>query len=295
MKNIHYVVGLLLSLVIFTGCEEETYEFGAITAPSNIQISAEIVGADASNPFGDGSGTVHFTATADHAITYKYVYNGEETLAAAGMTSYNFSTLGVNTHTITVVAMGTAGATSTASLQVEVLATYAPPADLLTMLTADSSRTWRVKAEVPSHFGVGPADSDLPIWWAANPNDKVNTGMYDDTYVFGVDGSFNHMTGADGAVFGKATPMTQDLGGDQGLTPNGNDEFEYYPLADYSASWALTAPGGVETLTLSGTGFLGFYVGGSHSYTILSRTADEMVLRTAGAGGLGWFFILTAE
>lgn len=295
MKNIKYTIGLLLfSMLVFTSCEKaEDKEFGDIIAPSNVQLSAMLVGQDDANPYGDGSGTVTFSATATDVITYKFVFDGVESMAPAGTKTYNFGKTGTHKYTVTVVAIGTAGVTSSASVEVEVLALYSPPADLLTMLTADATRTWRVKAEGAGHFGVGPADADSPIWWAAGPFDKDGLGAYDDRFVFNVDGTFTHIT--NGTMYGKAAPMTTDLDGDQGLEANGDGEFVNYPYADYSEGWSLSAPGGIETLTFSNVGNHGFYVGGDHSYVILSRSANEMSIRTIGAGGLGWFAILIAD
>ena len=43
------------TLLIMVGCSEEVnYELGEIVAPSNLQISANIVGQDTDNPNGDG-------------------------------------------------------------------------------------------------------------------------------------------------------------------------------------------------------------------------------------------------
>ncbi|MEN8777007.1 MAG: glucan endo-1,3-beta-D-glucosidase, partial [Polaribacter sp.] len=61
MKNIKNLYIVLFSLMAITyGCQENDYSFGDIITPSNIQITAEIVGADTSNPNGDGSGVVNF-------------------------------------------------------------------------------------------------------------------------------------------------------------------------------------------------------------------------------------------
>lgn len=295
MKNIKYIIGLFLSFaLVFTSCEKAVdKEFGDIIAPSNVQITAMVVGQDDANPNGDGSGTVTFSATATDAITYKFVFDGVESMAPAGTKTYNFGKTGTHKYTVSVVAIGTAGVTSTSSVEVEVLTLYSPPADLLTMLTADATRTWRIKAEAAGHFGVGPTDAVDPIWWGAAPFDKDGLGAYDDRFVFNVDGTFTHITNGD--MYGKAAPMTTDLAGDQGLTPNDDAEFINYPFDDYTEGWSLSAPGGVETLTFSNIGNHGFYVGGDHSYVILSRSANEMHLRTVGVGGLGWFAILIAD
>ncbi|MBN2236963.1 MAG: hypothetical protein JW729_05355 [Bacteroidales bacterium] len=292
MKKLKYISGLILSIAFaFSSCQKVDREFGDIIAPSSVQIFTQIVGQDDTHPNGDGSGEVIFTVKAANAITYKFVYDGVETMAPSGTKTYAFSKTGTFKYTVTAVAIGTAGVTSSVSTEVEVLTLYSPPADLLTMLTADSERTWRIAAETPGHFGVGPADSPDPIWWAAAPFDKDGLGAYDDRFVFNVDGTFTHIT--NGTAYGKAAAMNTDIG-DPGMDANGDGEYVNYPLADYSEGWALSAPGGQETLTFSNIGYHGFYVGGDHSYVILSRSANEMNLRTVGADGLGWFVKLIA-
>ena len=74
MKNINLLLKTIFAftLLVFIGCEKEEYTLGAITAPSAISITAEIVGADADNPNGDGTGVVHFTATGNDVITWKF-------------------------------------------------------------------------------------------------------------------------------------------------------------------------------------------------------------------------------
>ena len=86
-----------------------------------------------------------------------------------------------------------------------------------------------------------------------------------------------------------------ELGGVGGGTPNG-DDIENYPLSDYSEDWAIIAPGGIETITLTGTGFMGYYIGGSHEYVIYVRSENEMTLRSIdGNDEFDWGFILIGE
>lgn len=292
----------VIAMLWLTGCEKEEYEFGEMVAPSNLSITAEIEGQDANNPYGDGSGNVHFKATADNTITFEYVYNGSKRLVPSGETTYGFGVTGINTYTVTVVARGVAGVVTTETIEVEVLALYSPPADLLTMLTNDSSRTWRIKSEAGGHFGLGPVGGGFNEWYAANAFDKEGTGMYDDRYVFNIDGTFTHVTNGindgggndpSGTIFGRAS-MVPELGVTGG-TQNG-DDLENVPYDDYNESWSLSAPGGVETISLTGLGFLGYYTGGDHTYKIESRSANEMTLRTTdGNNEFDWGFILIAE
>lgn len=304
MKNIKYLnIVILLFVTIFMGCQENDYTFGDIIAPSNIQISAEIIGADATNPNGDGSGEVKFTATADNAVSYKFIYKGGEAVAPSGEHSVIFSELGLNTYTVTVVASGTAGVSSSNSIEVDVLATYAPPADLKTKLfgfdpanpSATTSKTFKIQSAKPGHFGLGPVAGTVPAeWYGAGPDEKAGLGMYDDRFTFSSDGTFTHVTNGD--IFGRDPMIYNDLGNAGAGTVNGAD-VENFPFADYMENYTLTAPGGVETITVSGTGFIGYYTGGNHQYEIFDRSvANEFLLRTTdGNNEFDWWFILVAE
>ena len=304
MRNLKNVYVIIFSLItVFYGCQENDYSFGEIIAPSNIQISAEIVGADANNPNGDGSGAVNFKATADNAVSFKFINEGSEVVALSGETSMIFSKLGLNTYTVTVVVSGTAGVSSSKSIQVDVLATYSPPDDLKAKLfgfdpanpTAVTSRTWKVQAAKPGHFGLGPVGGTTPTeWYGAGPDEKVGLGMYDDRYIFSSDGTFSHVTNGD--IFGRNPYIVDDLGPNASGNINGAD-IENYVFADYTESFFLTAPAGVETINFTGNAFIGYYTGGNHQYQIFDRgVANEMLLRTTDAGSqFDWWFIIVIE
>ena len=200
MKKLIYIKSLLL-LTMFVSCSEENYEFGQIIIPSKIEFSVEVLGADATNPYGDGTGQVVFKTTANNALAFKYIIEGVEYVSPSGRLSHLFTSSGLNEYTINIFAIGTAGVQSNLVQTVKVLVLYEPPAELLTMLHLNSQRTWRIKAEGPDHFGLGPGLGDDPFsWYSASPNEKSYTGMYDDRYVFNEDGTFTHVT--NGTVFG---------------------------------------------------------------------------------------------
>lgn len=303
--KITYKLFSFLAVILLISCQDDEPTFGDITAPTNIIVTAEIVGQDTTNPYGDGSGVVNFTATADNAITYKFVSGATEKVAPSGTTSFNFSNLGINTYDVVVLAFGTGGTSTSTTISVEVLATYAPPADLLEKLVGDGSKTWRIKSEASNHFGLGPVGGTVPCeWYGAGPEEKAGTGMYDDRYVFNADGTFTHITdntndgsgdNPEGTVFGRENLIDQLAGSGTG-EQNGADILNY-PYNDYSESWTLIAPGGVETITLTGIGFIGYYTGGNHYYEIYDRSvANEMLLRTTdGNNEFDWWFIITSE
>ena len=295
MKNIKYILGFFLSLALITSCQEDDLTIGDISAPSNIEISITYMddGIVSAAP-GLGSGVVEFTASATNATAFHFVIQDVTEVQTEGVLSHSFTLLGTNTYAVTVIAYGTGGVSASKTVEVEVLALYEPPADLIEMLHSNSSRTWRIKAESKPHFGLGPVGgSTIAEWFSAEALGKADTGMYDDRYIFNVDGTFTHDTGLDGTVFGRE-PLITELG-PHSETPNGAD-IENYPLDGYTAQWTLTAPGEIETLSLTGTAFMGYYTGGNHKYEIFSRSANEMVLRTTdGNNEFDWWFVLVPE
>ena len=304
MKNIKNSYIILFSLMIaLYSCQEDDYSFGDIITPSNIQITAEIAGADAANPNGDGTGEVKFTATADNALSFKFVYGATEYVTLTGEQDIIFSNLGLNTYTVTVIASGTAGVSSSKTIQVDVLATYSAPEELKSKLfnfdpanpNAVTSRTWKIKASKDKHFGLGPVGGTIPSeFFGAGPDEKAGVGMYDDRYVFSSDGTFMHITNGD--VFGRDPLIVNGLGPNTAGSVNGAD-IENYAYADYTGSFQLTAPGGVETINLSSNAFIGYYTGGNFQYEIFARDVpNELMLKTTdGNNQFDWWFIIEIE
>ena len=296
MKNIKYIIGIfIVSALLFTSCQDDDGEVGEITSPTNIEIAVAYMdqGAESQAP-GLGSGEVVFTASADNASAYQLIIQGQTKVQSIGSVAHIFTTLGTKTYTVTAIAYGTGGASSTKSIQVEVQALYEPPADLLEMLTSNSERTFRIDVDTPNYFGLGPIGTTRLGEYYPNGGtpDKSGTGMYDDRYVFNSDGTFTHIT--NGAVFGREV-LINEIGGPGDGAADGADILNY-TYADYTGTWSLTAPGGVETLTLSGLGFIGYYIGGNHSYRILERANNTFsILSTDGNNEFDWNFILIAD
>lgn len=291
--NLRMIYLIWMSL-IFLGCGggDDSMEPKTTALPENLQVMVEISGATNENPEGDGSGMVTFTATADNTASYRIVYDDEQTTMNNGVHTLVFDERGTQSYTVRVIAIGTGNGSVSEEVTVEVLRKYEIPADLLTLLTNNSSQKWRIRSEVAGHMGVGPASSSSPEYWAAQAFEKDYTSMYDDEYTFSTDNLFKHDT--KGAVYGQADPLDNDLGS-TGEEKNADNEYENYPLTEYSGQWDFATIDGVETLYLPGNGFFGFYVGGTHAYSIIEKTEKDLILRTEGSDGNGWFFVLTTE
>jgi aryl-phospho-beta-D-glucosidase BglC (GH1 family) len=88
-------------------------------APTNLQVTAEIVGATTANPEGNGSGTVIFKATATDATAFEIELEGKTLQMPSGQLTYTFTMTGTNAYSATVTASnGSLTATSTVSLNV---------------------------------------------------------------------------------------------------------------------------------------------------------------------------------
>ena len=124
----------LFLTITFYSCQQEDYFFGEILTPENIIVDYEIKGASADSPYGDGSGEVIFTTSADNSLSYKYIIKGVEYLAPSGQKSHLFSDPGIQTYTVSVIAIGSAGVQSSTVVNLDVYVEYIPPPDLILSL-----------------------------------------------------------------------------------------------------------------------------------------------------------------
>ena len=311
MKNLSKIINLVFLTICFVSCQDEP-KFGDVIAPTNLMITAEIVGQDAENPYGDGSGEVNLFATADNALSFRFLGPGFQVDASNGQALVAFPNQGVNTYQVTVVAYGTGGVSSSATIEVEVQVNYSAPVDLLEKLVGDGTKTWRIKSEKDKHFGLGPPDGLVNCeWYGAQPEEKAGVGMYDDRYVFSMnwetmeDRVFQHITNNTndepsnnpaGTIFGR-DGFIQELNGPcTGCELQGADVLNY-PLDDYNGSWQIIESAGIETIVLPSTAFIGYYTGGNYRYQIIDRSIpNELLLATVdGNGEFKWWFTITDQ
>ncbi len=109
IKHNKYLIIILVGFqLFFSGCGEDNYKLGDLITPSNLEITYEVVGVDAQNPYGDGSGAVNFKATASDYITFNYLFgDGKDgKIKQDGKVTHVFSKNGVNKYNVTVLAVG---------------------------------------------------------------------------------------------------------------------------------------------------------------------------------------------
>lgn len=303
----------ILFALVLSNCQESDLGFGDINSPTNLQVDVVVQGQDAANPNGDGSGLVTLTATADNAISYKYVFSdGSEKNQPSGIYQKRFTKPGLHTYTVTVMASGRGGVTTNTTLEVTVLFNFTDD-EAVEYLTGGSSQIWYWSASERGHLGVGPNSTDnttnyYSYWYESVPFNQVSNCLYDDELVFTkVGNGLNYELRNNGTTF--INRRFREIVG----LPNSNDYVDECFLysgpevtgiknVTLTPSETLANPAEKRgtVMNFSDGGFMGFYVGQS-SYEIMSITPSRMVVRTVQEGftpageplSTAWYHIFT--
>jgi hypothetical protein len=313
-KNIYII--LFSMLIAFTGCQENDYQFGEIVAPSNIVITAEIVGQDLNDPAlanGDGSGSVNFTAKGDNTISYVFYFNGIAEASPSGIYTKRFSKVGVNTYTVVVKANGKGGISSTKSLDVVVFSSFSDvnAENFLSGANVGDSKKWYWQADVDVHVGLGPVTDDYgngefayEAWWnGIKAWDAEKACMYDNEFAFTrtADGLTFEQTVGPAFVPGTyagALGVAGDQCHDETVATSmfGLKQVSFGPSTSKAALEGSynNEPYRGTTFDISDGGFMGWLVGSS-KYDIISVSDDELVVRIIEAGdGFAWYHKFTS-
>ncbi len=295
-KIIQYTLVLLIGILFATSaCQKDSHELGALVAPSNVSLTYEIVGADNENPYGDGSGLVNFTATADNEITYNYIFgDGFDTVSASGVKSHRFSKPGVNTFTVTVLAVGTGGISSSTSIQLDVLSDFSDE-EAIAFLTGGSSKSWYWAADQLGHLGLGPNDMVYDDGYHTWPQ-WYQSSLYECECVFSlVDGDLKfEQKNPTGEAFIQGL-YAAELGlGDEGSHPF---DIEGVKDALFAPSASIATEDGEyrgTTINFTDGGFMGFYAGSSQ-YEIIEVTDNIFRVRLIQTNNteFAWYHIFT--
>jgi len=311
-RNLKYLSVLAFSLTLFfVGCQEDSYSLGDLKTPSNIVINTTVIGQNAANPNGDGSGDVKIDVTATNALSYKIAYNDVTDLSSPlsysnldnGSVTKKFTTLGTHTYRITVVAYGDGGASSSKSEEVTVQSNFTPDASVISALTSNTSKTWVVNKSIPGHFGVGPwsASSTGPDWWSAAIDEKVACCNCFYTTTF----TFTKVAGSNSYTIQVANPdgaftKTGSLASIPGIPSSGAEGC--YSYGGGSSAFSFVPPSSNVTystmdtqtsILLDGTTTYIGYGSLKKEYQIISISDTAMYLRVQGTEtGNAWYLKL---
>jgi len=293
-------------------CQEDIKTFGEIDTPSNFVVTAQIIGQNATTaPNGDGSGKILFTAKADNAISYRYIFgDGTSTNAPSGIFEKRYNQTGLNTFTVTVIATGKGGVAATTTIDVTILSNFEDP-EAVQFLTGGSQKTWYFAAAEPGHLGVGPNSSDdtqnyFPLWYQAAPWEKAaspdSACLYGNELIFSkVGNQLKFQLNNQGQTF-----FNKDFQSVAGGTAGYDFCYNYNAggLKNVnlgpSESVIMSSPSAATRtrgtmMNFSDGGFMGYYIGQS-SYEILSISETRMVVRAVMGGNpaLAWYHTFTS-
>ncbi|GEP93427.1 hypothetical protein SAMN05660909_05312 [Chitinophaga terrae (ex Kim and Jung 2007)] len=283
------VLGFML--VAMASCEKE-YHFGDLTTPAKPVLNITVVGKDATHPNGNGSGNINVNIQSQNGINYKVDFGDGEApqTSTTSEFSYQYKHTGIKTVTVSVTVYGKGGVSSTNSETITVYREFEPNPELVTMLTNNGAKKWRVDKDASAHLGVGDAASMVPGWWGAGPNEKAGLGIYDDVYTFTAQGNvFEHTTNND--LFGKKEYL-KDF--DPSLTGTGDFTLTGPTAASYTTTFSYDGSATEEFIIFSGKGHLGMYLG-AHKFQILERSATHMTLRCVQDPGAWYVKIIAIE
>ncbi|CAH0335261.1 hypothetical protein FVB9288_00895 [Flavobacterium sp. CECT 9288] len=311
MKKILIKIVSVFILLLMVNCQEDNLGFGAIEAPSNLKVTAEIIGKSAAFPNGDGSGKVKFISKADNAISYKYIYGDSEIEnSPGGITEHPYKKNGTNTYMVTVIASGKGGITTNQTLEVTVFTNFNDEVStkLLTGGTAVGKK-WYLASSEKGHLGVGQNDGDatknyFANYYQAEPFEKSASCFYDGNYTFAlVNGKIEYKQDNKGNTFFHNSYKSVAggvNGGDDACLPYSTSGTKIVSL---SPSTSFVSKNPKETRVTTGTvmnfsdgGFMGYYAGASQ-YEILSITDNRMLVRLVQANNtaLAWYLIFSTS
>ena len=304
--NILHKAGLFFAFFLsLISCSEPEYELGDLSAPKNVVVETELVGQSDANPYGDGSGEVVVTVTADNAIAYKIDYGATANLNLvpfSGQTTRKYTKTGVNTYTLTIVAYGPGGTATNLAHDVTVESVFTPEEEIVVALTGDGSKTWVVDKATAGHFGVGPwSDGSVwPEWWSAGVDEKVGSAdcFYSATFTFIQAGENEFLLDVDtpDGAFTKTGDLTSLPGipgsGEEGCYDygGGSSGFSFAPA---STGIPPSAPSTKTSIVLEGNETFIGYGAVQKEYEILEVTPDVLYLRVQGTEtGNAWYIRL---
>ena len=277
---------LAISAITLTGCKEDEPVLDAAPTAADAQFTYA--------PSPDNPNIIDFTASNANLQAEWDFGNGTSGSGTNAQASYPLA----GTYTVKLTVFNSGGnASSTQDIVIDSDDPTLLDDPIYNILTGGQdgpgSKTWVVDSALAGHFGVGPNPSqagDFPEWYSAQANEKAGAGMYNDRFVFHLDGfRFDHITNGDIYI------NELHIGNFPNAVPS--------PVADYISpqadileeSWTVTE-GADTTITLSGMAFFGYYTG-VHTFRVINIEENQLFLRFEDSQNpdLAWYIRLIPE
>lgn len=177
--------------------------------------------------------------------------------------------------------------------------------DWSAILSKICGKEWRIDYSEKGHLGCGPAYSTGDGWWAAAPEDKKGTGVYDDRILFTVDpanpagGIYDYNPGEDGLVYVNKGTTIWGTGADEDFDAEVSAQTTSFTLStDFYTPDGSDEPQQVNYITLAENSLFPYISDDAQyrepKFRIESFNSRKMVLVYDG-NGISWRFILTTE
>lgn len=145
---------------------------------------------------------------------------------------------------------------------------------------------------ISGHMGLGPQGSRGQEWWGAAANDKSSWDMYSSKFTF-IQNGVQLLIEKEGDEGYGRNASAASVGGFTVHNVDGDDAYFTYSGGDYTFS--IDESGEFPVITLSGNGYMGYYVG-SQDYEIIYQTDQVMALRVNNTTeGQDWVFVYCLE
>ncbi len=279
-KYIYSIIWVLFIQLFMIACKEDEAELG--TPPTDADAAFTVRPSDTSPNILELSST-------SSAFIKKWDFGNGVTKEGNDVEA-TYPVKGTYEITLTVfTAGGSVSSKQTVEVEESDLNLLDPVAVLLS--GGDAGKTWIIDKTTKGHLALGPIDNLATRWYEAGPNEKVGSGLYDDKYLFSLNGF----------------AFTQQTNGDVFLNTLHKDKFadSYANMGDFTApytaptdlTWSITKDAsGNSYINISTGGFIGYYVGVS-KYRIMSLTETELVIMFTDSADAGrvWYHRLITE
>lgn len=294
MNHKHLIgIGLSSLLIASISCSKDD-DKPTIGNPPSEQDAQFTYAPSASNP-----NIIDFTASNQSLAASWDFGNGSTGQGGQATAVYPFA----GTYTVTLTVQNSGGSRSSSQdiviQQDDPSLVSSPLYDMLTGGPAGVGyKVWAVDSAAAAHMGVGPnpvqSAGYWPEWWASGPMEKPGGGMYDDRYVFHLQG-FQYDMITNGDVY-----VNSDHAGIAPMT----DTVRMTVINDFKATfpdqlnetWTLTEGSTDTTITFSGQSFAGYWAG-AQTYRVITLDTNELFMCYVDGinSNLMWYIRLRPE
>ncbi len=316
MKKLFFLItAIVFGIATFLISCSKDKNFGDLIAPSALEASFEVQGANDANPHGDGTGFVNFTVTAKNATTFRIDFgDGRHEMSPSGKFRHQYTKVGTNTYTAVISAVGIGGLMTSVQKEISVLSTFSDveAENLLAGANVGDSKTWYWASDMEGFAGLGPQEANngngefaYAAWWNASANDASRTCMYANSFIFKRTDSGITFEQTANEVFIPGAYGTDVLGlekdrcygTDVVKSIKGVKNVSFFPSSSKAAKEGKynNKPYRGTAFEISDNGMMGWWVGAS-TYDIISVTNTTLIVRIMQPNSqYAWYHIFTSS